>query len=178
MRRGARFVLWTIVTFSASAAADSRFGPNDVRTLFEIGKNLDRNVVQYGIRLDKDCVPVGDEPIYAYWRQFEKGPDVTEDLNFLDKQGYGIKGEWVVKRDPAGSKVLMTLRATDRPIAVLVKKNDDGKCVADTIAKINGEQAHLERVFVHVAGFLKIDWIEIRGTSVASGKPAIERVNR
>ncbi len=177
MRLGARLAFVAIVTYAGVAAADSRFGPYDVRTLFEIGKNLDRNVVQYGIRLDKDCVPIGDEPIYAYWRQFEKGPDVTEDLNFLDKQGYGIKGEWVTKRDPAGSKVLMTLRATDRPIAVLVKKGDDGKCVGDSIAKINGEQAHLEKVFVHVKSWLNVDWVEIRGTSVASGKPIVERVN-
>src|SRR5256885_5089221 len=101
--RGVRFACFFFVTIiSTTASADSRFGPHDVRTIFEIGKNLDRNVVQYGIRLDKDCVPVGDEPIYAYWRQFEKSPDATEDLNFLDKQGYGIKGEWVTKRSPEG----------------------------------------------------------------------------
>src|SRR3954471_20616120 len=158
-------VMVGLVAFATTAQADgSRFGANDIRTLFAIGKNLDRNEVQYGIRLDKDCLPVGDEPIYAYWRQFEQGPEVTEDLNFLDKQGYGIKGEWVTKRGAAdGSKVLMTLRATDRPIAVIVKKNDDGKCSAEAITTINGGPAHLDRVFVHVAGFLKVDWVEIRG---------------
>jgi len=175
--RSARFAFFFVtLAWASTAAADSRFGPNDVRTIFEIGKNLDKNVVQYGIRLDKDCVPVGDEPIYAYWRQFEKGPEVTEDLNFLDKQGYGIKGEWVTKRSPEGSKVLMTLRATDRAIAVIVKKNDDGKCSATAITTINGGPAQLSRVFVHVAGFLKVDWVEIQGN--ASGKPIVERVNR
>jgi hypothetical protein len=177
MRTSARLAVFcSSLLFAATAAADSRFGPNDVRTVFEIGKNLDRNVVQYGVRLDKDCVPIGDEPIYAYWRQFEKGPEVTEDLNFLDKQGYGIKGEWVTKRSPDGSKILMTLRATDRPIAVIVKKNDEGKCTAEAITTINGGPAHLDRVFVHVAGFLKVDWIEIKGS--ANGKPVVERVNR
>jgi hypothetical protein len=161
-----------------TADADPRFGPNDVRTLFEIGKSDDRNVVQYGIRLDKECMPVGDEPIYVYWRQFEKGPDVTEDLNLLDKTVYGIKGEWVTKRAADGSKVLMTLRSTDRPIAIVVKRSDNGKCVGDAIASINGQPAHLERVFVHIAGFLKVDWIEIRGRSVANGSAVVERVNR
>ena len=177
-RRGARVIFGAVIAYAATAQAESRFGPHDVRTLYEIGKNLDKNVVQYGIRLDKDCVPVGNEPIYAYWRQFEQGPEVTEDLNFLDKQGYGIKGEWVTKRSAEGSKVLMTLRATDRPVAILVKRSDDGRCVGDAIATINGAPAHLERVFVHVAGFLKVDWVEIRGTSVADGKPVAERVNR
>lgn len=176
----APLALSATVAFAATALADaSRFGPNDVRTLFAIGKNLDRNEVQYGIRLDKDCVPVGDEPVYAYWRQFEQGPEVTEDLNFLDKQGYGIKGEWVTKRAADGSKVLMKLRATeDRGIAVIVKKADNGKCVGDAIATINGQPAHLSRVFVHVAGFLKVDWIEIKGTNVANGQAVVERINR
>jgi len=124
-------------------------------------------------------MPVGDEPIYAYWRQFEQGPEVTEDLNFLDKRGYGIAGEWVTKREPDGSKVLMKLRATeDRGIAVLVKKGADGKCVADTISTINGQQSHLHKVFVHVAGFLKVDWIEIKGNQTKDGAAIVERVNR
>jgi hypothetical protein len=170
--------LVAFATIAPAARADgSRFGAHDIRTLFAIGKNLDKNEVQYGIRLDKDCLPVGDEPIYAYWRQFEQGPEVTEDLNFLDKQGYGIKGEWVTKRGADGSKVLMTLRATaDRGIAVIVKKNDAGKCTSETIATINGAPARLGRVFVHVAGLLSVDWVELRGTSVATGQPAIERV--
>jgi hypothetical protein len=181
MRPGARFVFLVVATAATSATdvrADPRFGPNDLPSLFEIGKNIDRNVVRYGIHLDKDCVPIGEEPLYAYWRQFEKGPGVNEDLNFLDKTVYGIKGQWIVKRSVDGSKVLMTLRSTDRPIAVIVNKNEDGKCVAQTIAKINGEQAHLDRVFVHVPGFMRVDWIEIRGITVATGKVIVERVNR
>ena len=160
-------------------ADDPRFWSNDVRTLFAIGKNIDRDEVQYGIHLDKDCVPIGNEPIYAYWRQIEQGPNVTEDLNALDRTVYGIKGQWVTKRSRSAdeeSKVLMTLRATsDRSIAVITRKRD-GKCIADPIATINGGPARLERVFVHIAGFLSVDWIDIKGT--VSGKPVVEHVKR
>src|SRR5579862_229788 len=97
--RGGLVVACLAVPFVAQADSN-RFGPTDVQTLFVIGKNLDRNEVQYGIRLDKDCVPVGKEPLYAYWRQFEKGPNVTEDLNFLDRTVYGIGGQWVTERSP------------------------------------------------------------------------------
>jgi hypothetical protein len=165
------------LAFSGRAHADDpRFWANDVRTVFVIGKNIDRDEVNYGIHLDKDCIPIGNEPIYVYWRQNEQGPNVTEDLNALDRTVYGIKGQWVTKRSPDESKVLMTLRATsERSIAVITRKRD-GKCVADPIATINGAPARLDRVFVHVAGFLSVDWIEIRG--VASGKPVVERVKR
>jgi hypothetical protein len=164
-----------VLALAPAARADHpRFGPNDLRTLFVIGKNIDRNEVQYGIRLDQDCVPVGKEPLYAYWRQFERGPNVTEDLNFLDETVYGIKEQKVVKRAADESKVLMTLKATpDRMVAVITRRRD-GKCVAESIAFINKAPALLERVFVHVAGFLKVDWIEISGLS--NGNRVVERV--
>ena len=166
----------TATTASATSARadDPRFGANDIRSLFVIGKNIDRDEVRYGIRLDKECVPIGSEPMYAYWQQLEQGPNVTEDLNFLDRTVYGIKTQKVVKRSPEESKVLMTLEATsERYVAVLVHRRD-GKCVAESIAFINGTPSLLERVFVHVAGFLKVDWIEIRG--LLNGKPVVERV--
>jgi hypothetical protein len=162
----------------SDAHADARFWANDIRTLFVIAKNIDRDEVQYGIHLDKDCAPIGAEPLYAYWRQLEQGPDVTEDLNVLDKTVYGIDKQWVTKRSPDENKVLMTLKATPtRGIAVITRKRD-GKCVAESIATINGKPARLDRVFVHVPGFLRVDWIEIRGVDIASGQPAVERVNR
>jgi hypothetical protein len=158
---------------AVARASESRFGKHDIQTLFAIGKNLDRNEVQYGIRLDQNCVPYGDAPVYAYWRQYEEGPTVTEDLNMLDRTVYGIKSQAVVKRSPDESKVLMTIKATDRTIAV-VTHNRNGKCVADPIALINGSPARLERVFVHVKSWLNVDWIEIKGS--ANGQTIVERI--
>lgn len=168
----------TLAHAPAVHADANRFGPFDVRTMFVIGKNLDRNEVQYGIRLDKDCVPVGDEPVYAYWRQFEKGPEVTEDLNFLDKQGYGIAGQWVKVRSVDGSRVTVSLRATsERGISVFVKKLPNGKCSANAVTTVENAPARLEKIFVHVAGWLKIDWLEITGYR-ANGDKVVEHINR
>jgi len=165
----------TALAVAPSARADDpRFGRHDIRSLFVIGKNIDRDEVRYGIHLDPDCQPRGAEPIYAYWQQIEQGPDVVEDLNFLDRTVYGIKEQRVTKRSPEESKVLMTLKATpDRAVAVVVRRRE-GRCVADSIAFINAVPALLDRVFVHVAGFLKVDWVEIRGR--VDGKPVVERV--
>lgn len=158
-----------------TAHAEGRFGPHDVRTMFVIGKNTDKNEVQYGIRLDKDCVPIGDEPVYAYWRQYEKGPEVTEDLNFLDKTGYGIKDQRVEQRSPASSKVLMRLRATsDRTIAIYVRK-EGATCVAEPISYIAGTSARLQRIHVQLSGPLSISWIDIRGVRTDNKQPINER---
>lgn len=159
-----------------AAAGDPRFWANDIRTLFFIGKSDDRDEVHYGIHLDKDCMPIGNEPVYVYWQQIEQGPNVTEDLNFLDRTVYGVKSQSVTKRSPEESRVVMTLRATsDRSITVVTKKQE-GQCVADSIAMIGGVPARLDRVFVHVAGWLSVDWIDIKGT--VSGRPIVERVKR
>jgi len=170
-----------VVALSPVAEADeSRFGPHDVRTVFAIGKNLDKNEVQYGVRLDDQCRPTSDEPIYAYLRQFEQGPEITEDLNFLDKTAYGIKSQVIQLRTERGTKIVMTLRATsERGIAVVVRKDaTTGSCTAEALAFINNTPARLQRVFVHVAGFLSVDYIELSGTRVDNGKPIVERINR
>ena len=158
-----------------AARAEGRFGPHDVRTLFGIGKNTDRNEVQYGVRLDKDCVPVGDEPVYAYWRQYDKGPEVTADLNWLDRTGYGIKRQKVESRSPSGSKVSMTLRATSkRGIAIYVRKESNA-CVADALAYVSGVSARLEHIHVLLSGPISIDWIDLVGKRVDNKQPITER---
>jgi hypothetical protein len=157
------------------AHANGRFGPHDVRTMFVIGKNTDRNEVQFGIRLDADCVPVGDEPVYPYWRQYEKGPDVTEDLNFLDKTGYGIKSQTVEQRSPSGSKVVMRLRATSsRTIAIYTRK-DGNACVAEPLSNISGVAARLQRIHVQLSGPLSVSYIDISGIRTDNGQPIVER---
>ena len=177
-RTGALLAAALTVPAGAARADGPRFGPHDVRAIFAIAKNIDRDEVRYGIRLDQDCVPVGDAPVYAYWQQIEQGPNVVEDLNFLDRTVYGIDGQWVLKRGTDASKVLMTLKATPkRGIAILTRRRD-GKCRAESIATIEGRPARLESVFVHIPGFLKVDWIDIRGSDVATGASVVERVNR
>ncbi len=171
---GGLSLLVGLCALAPAAQAEGRFGPNDVRTIFVIGKNTDKNEVQFGIRLDKECVPVGDEPIYNYWRQYEKGPEVTEDLNFLDKTGYGIKDQKVETRATAGSKVTLRLKATDRAIAVYSRKEGD-KCVAEAMTFINSTAAKLQRIHVELSGPISIKYIEIRGVRADNKQPIVER---
>ena len=77
-------------------ADERRFRANDIRTLFAIAKNTNRNEVQYGVKLDDECQPVGNEPVYAYWRDFEKGPEVTDDLSAIERSLYGVREQRVL----------------------------------------------------------------------------------
>jgi hypothetical protein len=164
-----------IVVAGADAGAETRFGPHDVRTLFAIGKNTDKNEVQYGIRLDAQCLPVGDEPVYAYWRQYEKGPEITADLNWLDRTGYGIAKQRVEQRSAAGSRVVMSLRATsDRSIAIQVHKGEKA-CEAEAISYIARVPSKLDRIHVQLTGPLSIAWIDIRGARLDDGRAISER---
>ncbi len=126
------------------------------------------------MKLDEDCQPIGNEPVFAYWRDFEKVPEVTDDLSAIERSLYGVRDQKVLARVPGESKILMSLKATpQRGIAIFVRKRDR-KCMSESIATINGAPAHLERVFVHVAGIMSVDWIELRGQ--LNGQPAVERV--
>ncbi len=43
--------------------------------VFSIAKSENKNQVQYVVRLDAHCAPVGPAPVFAYWRMLEKGRD-------------------------------------------------------------------------------------------------------
>jgi hypothetical protein len=177
-----RAALTGLVAFAvlapAAHAGEPRFGPHDVRTVFVIGKNLDRNEVQYGIRLDDQCQPVSSEPVYAYWRQFEQGPEVTEDLNFLDETAYGIRMQTVQSPPNKPKKIVMTLRATSERGIAIVPRKEGTACAADALAFIARVPARLQRVYVKVAGFLSVDYIELSGIRLDNGEPISERIKR
>ncbi len=158
------------------AFAEGRFGQYDIRTLFAIDKSDDRNRVEYGIRLDKDCVPDGSEPVYAYWRQYERGPEVTDDLNFGDRTVYGIKDQHVGVQPGGGTRVVIRLRATSsRSIGIYVRK-ERGVCVADSMTYISDTPARLSLIHVELAGPFSVRWIELRGQRSDNGQPVVERV--
>ncbi len=166
--------LLAVVPTLGSVNEPDRFGPHDIPTLFSIGKNLDKNEVHFGLRLDAQCNPIGDAPVFAYWRQYEQGPEITEGLNLLDETGYGIRDQEVERR-PGAARVTLSLKATkDRRIIVNVKRGPDGTCVALPLAQVAGTTARLEQVYVFVAGFLRVGYVELRGV-LPNGAPITER---
>ena len=58
----------------AEESGDPAWGPHDIQTVFFFSKSDDKNRVDYGLRLDANCRPVGEEPLFPYWREFESEP--------------------------------------------------------------------------------------------------------
>jgi hypothetical protein len=152
----------------AWASADSPLpGPGTVR-LFSISKSENKNQVEYAIRLNEHCAPIGDAPVLAYWRMLEKGPAYTEPLLAREVPGYGLLGQRVTARDSDGGQVRITLRALPtREILVEVRRDQAGKCRAWSTISIQGAPSYLYNVFVRLTWpFARVDYLLLQGWSL------------
>ena len=155
----------------ALAREPVRFGPNDVKTVFAIGKSDDHNQVQYALRLTPECRPLSREPMFGYWREYDNHERLLP-MSWLDSLGYGISSQVV-----RASRVEMTIRtAPDRVISIEVSREPDGSCSARPFVTILGRRARLSLIFLKVSGPVSVSWVEIRGTAVDTGEPIVERV--
>lgn len=173
--RAAIAIALTTLLVASFAQATPRIGAHDLPTLFYVAKSDDRNRVDYGIRLDAACAPVGDAPLYAYWRRFEPGQEPLGDLNVLDRTIYGIARQRVASRADNGSWIEVSLRALPaRRVLVLVQRAGD-RCVGAAQTEIRGRESILDHVFVQLAGPASIDHAMIRGEERESGHAISER---
>ena len=174
-------VLATSLFASHARAAEPKFFPFDVQTVFYISKSDDRNRVDYGIHLDDHCVPVKDDAVFQYWREFENSPPVRiHTLGVFEYVPYGISEQRTVKRTPTGGYQMIKLRQfAQTPIGIITRKEADGHCTSEARALINGKEAELGYVYVKLArGGLtpSVDYIDIHGRDPDTGKDVVERV--
>jgi hypothetical protein len=165
---------------SSARASEPSFGANDIETLFFIAKSDDRNRVDYGMRLDKHCAPLGEEPVFPYWREFEPPPPVrTKPLSAFAKMGYGISTQKVLKRSATGGETVIKLKQVDRTITISTKKGANGRCTALVRMKIASvDHAELLSVFVKLAGPLSVSYLDVKGKDRKTGKALVERLER
>jgi hypothetical protein len=163
------------------AASDApRFGPDDVRTIFYIAKSENRNRVDFGIRLDSNCQPRGNEPVFPYWRMLEESPAVLEGLSRGEPRAYGIASQRVHDRSRHGTWVRVELRALpSRPIEVLALRNSSGRCTAGARMVIQGRESHLDHVYVQLGRGLipRPRWIRLLGRTVREEHLVRERID-
>jgi hypothetical protein len=160
-----------------------RFGPHDVATVFAIGKSDDGNQVQYGLRLDQDCRPVGNEPVVGYWREYDRGPgSPLLAFSWIDRTAYNVDNQKVAPRsdggvDEPGPAVTMTIRAaSNRLIEFWVFPGALGGCRAEARTPIAGRPAVLKLIYLQLGGFIFPQWVELRGVAIDDGTAVKERV--
>lgn len=162
-----------VVGSRVEATEAVRFGPSDVQIVFAIGKSDDHNQVQYAVRLTKDCRPVGKEPVFGYWREYDNHERLLP-MGWLDSFAYGI-GSQAVR--PTGAISMSIKTAPNREIDIEVSRGADGVCAARPYIKILGRRARLSLIFLKLSGPFSVSWVEIRGTDVETGQPIVERVH-
>jgi hypothetical protein len=164
--------------FSAGAPGEPlHFGPHDFTSLFSISKSENKNEVVFAIHLDAQCAPVGDAPVFSFWRMNEKGPAVIEPLLGREERAYGIGRQRVLARESEGGKVEVTLRAlASRPIVVETKAGE-GRCQAWSTLPIAGEGAYLYNVYVKLKE-LGVDYLLLSGWAADRSRVIHETVAR
>ena len=176
----AAFLTVALLMASRRATADDivQFGPADVKSVFFIAKSQNRNQVHYGIRLDKECSPLGRRPLFrGIGRMFEKGGEL-EPLLGTEGPAYGLDEAQEIVNTPDASRIRVRLRAfRDRPLLVTVTRKDD-QCVAEASTTIAGTTAKLDSMYVKLRWPFGIDYVLVRGSRITDGHWMQERIEQ
>lgn len=174
---GAAFLTVALLMASRHATADDivQFGPADVRSVFFIAKSQNRNQVHYGIRLDRECSPVGIRPVFAYWRMFENQGE-PEPLLGTETPAYGLDDAQEIVNGPDTSHVRVRLRAfRDRPLVVTVTRRG-AQCEAEASTTIAGANAKLDSLYVKLRWPFGVEYVLVRGSRSVGGRWVEERI--
>jgi hypothetical protein len=172
----AAFLILALLMASRYVTADEvQFGSVDVRSVFFIAKSQNKNQVHYGIRLDRECNPVGKRPVFAYWRMFENQGE-TEPLLGTEGPAYGLDDTQEIVNFPSSSQVRVRLRAfRDRPVVVTVMRKGDS-CVAEASTTIAGADAKLDSMYVKLRWPFGVEYVLVRGSRRVDGRWVQERM--
>ena len=169
-------VFATVSVARTALAAEVEFQANDARSVMHIEKSENRNQVHYGLHLSPGCAPASDTPVYVYWRQRERGPDVVLPLLSIERPAYGISAQRVLARTAMAGRVSLRLRALPhRELTIDSWRDQSGVCRTRVTLRIANQAAILDSVFAQI-GFLRVDYVLIAGTTPA-GTHVKERID-
>ena len=152
-------------------------GPLVIQSVFFVEKSENKNQVHYGIRLDEACAPIGESPVFAYWRMLERGPLATEPLLSREVPAYGLKQQRVT-RDERGGRVLATLNAMPARSIAIESAPDEGTCTVRARTIIRGVPAALTSVFVQLKWPFGVDHLVLVGHAIKDGCLVRERISQ
>jgi hypothetical protein len=119
---------------------------DSTQTIFYVATNGNTGRANYDIRLNSDCSPAPNNPVYVYWK---KADGSTRELNSMEQQGYGISNQSVT-----GNKVSFTINAfqnygINKPITVTSSRSSSG-CQNQASTTINDVPTQLSHADVKV----------------------------
>lgn len=152
------------------------FGAHDVHSVFHVAKSENRNQVHYGIRLDASCRPLGERPVFAYWRRLRSGNVVLGPLDRWGNMFYGPSDEQTVSVGKGSSSVSLYIKALKRVrIRVAIEKAERG-CRAAAFTTIADVPAKLSHAYIQL-GLIKLSvrYVDVVGFRVPGGARVAER---
>lgn len=140
-------------------------------SLFYLQRTKNTNTIVYELNRTDDGNLDEDDPVKVYWRHFEVGTNVTNDLSFFEKVSvYGVSSQ----KTASGFKI--KLKAfKDRAINLV--KDKAGQFVGQML--INGKMVRLDRIYVESReGMIMptVLHVDLFGTDPLTGESIIERV--
>jgi len=161
---------------ACAGRSPAELAPRDIATVFYISKSDDHNRVDYGMRLDADCVPVSSAAVFPYWHEFEP-KERTHALGAFEDRAYGISEQRLLSRTGNSAEYMVKLKQLDRSITITTSKGSDGKCIAVAHTKIdNIGSAEFSDAFAQLGGFLSVDYVEVHGRDTRTGTRVAERI--
>ena len=148
-----------------------------VQSIFHIAKSENKNQVHYAVKVDAACKPEGPRPIYGYWRELERGPNVTSPLLDHEQRAYGLNEPRSIKLLETSAEIRISLRGfPERPLIVQVFRAASG-CVARTVTQIQGQPALLQSIYIDLGFLFSVNYALLSGVRVQDGQRVQEKVH-
>ncbi|MEY4582249.1 MAG: hypothetical protein RL701_6952 [Pseudomonadota bacterium] len=153
----------------------------EVQSLFFISKSENKNQVHYAVLVDDACRPVGDHPVYGYWRELEVGPQATSKLLDHEQRAYGVGEPRYVRSTDKGGEIRISLRGfPERPLFIETFRQVDGRrsrCAARTHIMIQHQPAILSSIYIDLGFLFSVNYALVRGVRIADGVAVEEKIH-
>jgi len=171
----AALLLLALGSYAGPAAGDPPPAAGRSVALFSIAKSENKNQVQFVVRVDERCAPVGTAPVSAYWRLLEKGPTQTAPILPREVRAYGLASQEFVQTARSGEVHAVLKALPDRPLIITTSNGSDGVCRALVTTTIAGAPSHLFNVYVHLK-WNGVDYLLLQGWSMDGSRVVREKV--
>lgn len=160
------------LTFSVPTRAQDGFPvpADDMNRLFYLQRTSNTNTIVCELNY-QDGVLNEKKPVHVFWIRYAEQSQ-REELSYIQRTfAYGVKAKLLAK-----DKYEICFVSYKKYTMLLTKKADGRYAV---FVNINGRQAILNRLFIKINGGSfwspNVEYFEIKGVEVASGKEVVER---
>ncbi len=165
-------IVISLLPFVASFATDPEEDTYPtVGRLFHIARSVNKNLVCYDVNLRDGRLDTHD-PLRVYWINREKHPGETNGLSYIQrKMAYGYK-----LISASDDTCVCSLVAYPSRRLTIARRGSRYVCYMT----IDGQQALLRSLYVKASpkNPLQVEYVELRGISVATDQPITERVRK